>query len=589
MKSEDSSSEAGKVWDSATRDAILDGLPFSAIATDAEGLIVAANRAAEHLLGYDRDELIGRSVLSVHDSSELEAYAADLSRARGAPVPVDQNLIVAPAGRGEAHEWLYACRSGQKLPVSLTVTLLREKDRPPAGYLHIAHGIVQRPGTEPSIRDATQLDPLTGLPNRLLLVDRLEVAIRQAQRQDTQVAVLMIDLDHFKHVNDALGHMTGDQLLLAVSKRLQKCVRGGDTVARLGGDEFVAVLPGVRGREELAPFTTDIVRTLSSPMFIEDHELIVTPSIGACLYPEHGADAITLLRHADAAMYHAKSSGRGNVQWFLPSMVQRAEDKMAIGAALRRSIGGKSLSMHYQPEVSLKDGQVVGMEALVRWNHPEHGFVSPNRFIPIAEETGLILGLGEWALSTACRDCAAIQRELQKPLRLAVNVSPRQLQQKHLVRTVTRALTSSGLRPEQLELEITEGLLMHDHRESAEALQGLRELGVRVVIDDFGTGYSSLSYLTRFPVDKIKIDRSFLSDLGKDTADAAIVDVIIGMAYNLRLRVIAEGVETRQQQSFLQERGCHEAQGHLYGAAVPRAAFARLARDIESRSSLASG
>jgi diguanylate cyclase (GGDEF)-like protein len=407
------------------------------------------------------------------------------------------------------------------------------------------------------------------------------MAIRHAQRHDQQVAVLMMDLDHFKRVNDLLGHPIGDQLLLTISQRLRRCVREVDTVARLGGDEFVVVLTEVRQREMLLPIVEQITHSISQPMLIEGHELLVTPSIGGCLYPHDGTDATTLLKHADTAMYQVKAAGRSNFQWFSAAMLQQTKDKLAMGTALRRAIESQELSIHYQPEICLRDGRVAGMEALVRWRSPAGGDVSPDRFIPVAEESGLILQLGEWVLRTACHEAAGIRRSLDRDIMLAVNVSPRQFQQKEWPLIVREALRDSALDPSSLEIEITESMLMQNPEESAAILRALREIGVTVVIDDFGTGYSSLSYLTRFPIDKLKIDRSFVRDLATDAADAAIINAIISMAHSLDIRVVAEGVETEEQLRYLQERGCDQVQGFRYSQAVPAGEFPRLLAGIE--------
>jgi len=419
-------------------------------------------------------------------------------------------------------------------------------------------------------------DALTGLPNRTLLLDRLEMAMRLARRSGGCVALLLLDLDHFKRINDTLGHLVGDGLLLAVSRQLQACVRDVDTVARLGGDEFVVVLSEVAGRHELQPVLDKIAQSVATPVTVEGHELAITPSIGGCLYPTDGADTTSLLKYADVAMYHAKASGRGNMQWFSGTMLEETREKLALGFALRRAVEQGELNIHYQPQVSLKSGRVIGMEALLRWRHPEHGEISPSRFVAVAEETGQILSLGDWVLRNACHDCARMQRSTGRPLVLAVNVSPRQFRRPDLVEVVQEALRDSGLRPEHLELEITETLLMDNPEVNAAVLRRLRALGITVAIDDFGTGYSSLSYLTRFPIDKIKIDHSFVRDLATDSADAAVINAIIAMAHSLNIRVIAEGVESDAQKRYLNQRGCDEAQGFLYSAAVPPERFPAL-------------
>ena len=566
------------------RQSILDSLPFSIIATSTEGVVLTVNPAGERLLGHGRLELVGQSAMMIHDGQELERRAAELSHQVGIGIPANFQVIVASGSQDAAdeREWTYIRKDGRRLPVNVAITSMRDDAGKVSGFLMVAYDITQRKHAEAFIRHMAHHDALTGLPNRALLLDRLDLAIRQAQRHKGQVAVLMLDLDHFKRVNDLLGHPSGDQLLLTISNRLKHCLRDIDTVARLGGDEFVLVLTEVKQREELMPLVDNIIRAISAPMLIEGHELLVTPSVGGCMFPLDGGDATTLLKYADTAMYHAKSAGRNNFAWFTQGLMQQAEEKLALGTALRRAIEQGELRIHYQPEVSLSDGRVTGMEALARWTDARHGNVSPDSFIPVAEETGLILQLGEWVLRTACRECAAIERRLGRRLMLAVNVSTRQFQQKDWPQIVRRALHDSGLRADSLEIEITESMLMQNPEESAEMLRALRRLGVTVVVDDFGTGYSSLSYLTRFPIDKIKIDRSFVRDLATDDADAAVINAIIAMAHSLNITVVAEGVETEQQHQYLQQRGCNQAQGFRYSKAVPGGEFEKLLAAMEA-------
>lgn len=553
------------------RQSILDSLPFSTIATDVDGLILSANPAAARLLGYERRELVGHPILMLHDAGELERRAIELSQQGGGVMPPDFQAIVASGSLGtvDEREWTYLCKGGARLPVNIAITTLRDDAGKVNGFLAVAYDITARMRAEASIRHMAHHDALTGLPNRVLLLDRLEMAIHLAERHKTKLAVLMIDLDHFKRVNDSLGHQIGDLLLLTISKRLLGSVREVDTVARLGGDEFVVLLTEVSSRESLVPVIGGLTKAIATAMSLEGHELAVTASIGGCMFAQDGSDASTLLKNADTAMYHAKTAGRSNFQWFTNAMLLRTEEKLALGTALRRAIENNELAIHYQPKISLAGRCVIGMEALVRWNSAKLGAVSPDRFVPIAEETGLILELGEWVLRTACRECAGIKRTSGRDLVLAVNVSPRQLQQKDWTRILQDALRGSGIDPASLELEITEGMLMQNPEECIEMLGAIRKLGVAVVVDDFGTGYSSLSYITRFPIDKIKIDRSFVRDLATDAADAAIINAIIAMAHSLGIRVIAEGVETEQQHHYVLERGCDEAQGFLYSQAVP--------------------
>ena len=485
--------------------------------------------------------------------------------------------------RPNEREWTYMRKDGSSVPVNLSITALHDEKGRISGFLKVAYDITERKRNEATILHMAHHDALTGLPNRTLLMDRIDMAIRHARRAQGRVAVLMMDLDHFKRVNDSLGHQAGDQLLLAVARRLADSVRDTDTVARLGGDEFVVLLAEAGAREQIQRTVDRIVERIAAPVTINDQEILVTPSIGGCLFPMDGQDATTLLKNADTAMYFAKSAGRSNSQWFAQSMHQQAEEKLALAAAMRRGLDTGQFFIEYQPEVCLRTGKVLGLEALVRWQHPKRGVVPPAEFIALAEETGLIIPLGEWVLRTACREVMQIQQNSGERIALAVNVSPRQLQQSGWPEAVRRALGDSGLNPQLLELEITEGMLMQNPDESAKLLATLRLQGVGIVIDDFGTGYSSLAYLTRFPIDKIKIDRSFVRDLTFDVTDAAVIDAVIAMSHSLKIRVIAEGVETPEQLRYLRERGCDEAQGYHFSTPVPADQVADLLKDLPGR------
>jgi len=416
-------------------------------------------------------------------------------------------------------------------------------------------------------------DVLTDLPNRTTLLNHLVETIATAELDSTQLVVLLLDLDHFKRVNDSLGHHIGDELLLRMAERLSGCIRDGDLVARLGGDEFVVVLAPVLDDEDLTPRVDELMNAVQAPIDANGHELIVTASMGGATFPRNGKDPATLLKNADTAMYHAKAAGRNDFQWFFDSMLDETNDRIALTSALRQALDQSELSVVYQPQIALGSGQVVSMEALARWDSPQHGLVPPDRFIPVAEDSGMITQLGEWVLRQACCDAVAIQSELGRPIRLAVNVSPRQFRHRDWLNVVIRALDDSGFDPAALDLEITEGILMDNPHEVIEVLHALRALGIGIVVDDFGTGFSSLAYLTRFPIDKIKIDRSFVRDITIDDADAAIVDTIIVMAHTLGMTVVAEGIETEEQEAYLRERGCDEAQGFRYAAGSPADRF----------------
>ncbi|MDR3414934.1 MAG: EAL domain-containing protein [Nevskia sp.] len=545
------------------RERVMQNATNAIFVIDLQGRFTMVNRRTCEVTGYAEHEMIG-SKFSMLLAPEYVGGISIMFR--------EQVLRARSVHNQEAD---LVRRDGTRFTISFSSGPLF-KDGEIFALVGTAEDVTERKRTEAYIRHTAQHDALTGLPNRALLLDRLEMAMRQTRRNGRQVAVLMIDLDHFKRVNDTLGHQFGDRLLLSLSEQLKTCVRDVDTVARLGGDEFVIVLVDVRSRDELIPVIAKITDAISTPVTIDGHELLVTPSIGGCLYPDDGTDTTTLLKHADVAMYQAKAAGRSNIQWFTEAMMQETADRLALGSALRRAIEHEELSVFFQPEICLRSGRIVGMEALARWHHPERGFIAPGRFIPVAEETGQILQLGEWMLRNACRECAEIQRRTGLPLRLAVNVSPRQFQQQDWLGVVEDTLATTGLAAEHLELEITEGMLMRNPEESAEVLRRLRTLGVTVVIDDFGTGYSSLSYLTRFPIDKIKIDHSFVRDLTTDTADAAVINAIIAMAHSLDIRVVAEGVEDEAQQAYLREHDCDEAQGFFYSAAIPADRFVAL-------------
>ena len=568
------------------RQSILDSVPFSIIAIDTLGTIIAVNPATERMLGYTGQEMVGKDVVAlINIPEEIERHAAEMSQQFGTTVVPDYNVIIAKADLGipDESEWTYRCKDGSLLPVHRSITSLKDETGKVSGFLKVAYDITERKRTEDFVLHMAQHDALTGLPNRVMLMDRIDMGIKRARRSNSRVGVLMMDLDHFKRVNDTLGHHVGDQLLIAVTQRIQAGLRESDTLARLGGDEFVVVLPDISSREEMQRVIDTIMQHVSTPIPIGEQQLLITPSLGGCLFPDDGLDANTLLKNADTAMYVAKAAGRSNSQWFSEEMLKQTQENLSLTNALKPALDENQFNIHYQPEISLKTGQMIGMEALIRWKHPTRGNISPERFISLAEETGLILPIGDWVLSAACHEAVRLCQQLGVPLQLAVNVSPRQLQQKNWIDQISRALKESGLPATSLELEITEGTLIQNPDECAAMLREIRALGVRVVIDDFGTGYSSLSYLTRFPIDKIKIDRSFVRDLVVDAADAAIIDAVIAMAHSLKIVVIAEGVETPEQLAYLSQRGCDEVQGYYFSPAVLPSEIPALFRSISER------
>ena len=548
--------------------AILDFAPFAIISTNAEGLIRSANPAAERMLGQPVEELLGKTrFASLFEPADVAARAAELSQEAGTRVAPGFEVFSHKPRQGltDEREWNLMCGDGSSLPAHVSVTALRDGNGVLNGFLGIAYDITERKRRDDYTRHIAHHDAVTGLPNRVLLQDRLQMAMKRSRRDGSQVGVLMIDLDHFKRINDSLGHHIGDLMLSKISERLGTCVRGGDTVARMGGDEFVVMLPDITEPESIKRIAASIVERVSAPIMAGSHELHVTPSVGVSVYPTDGQDVHTLLRHADMAMYQAKASGRRCFRVFSSAMERAAAEKLELEASMRRALEHEEFVVHYQPQVCLNSGRVVGVEALLRWNDGVHGAVPPSRFIPVAEETGLIVPLGAWVLRTACRDAVRLQQAAAAPVRLAVNLSPRQFRQGNLQTLIEQALADSGLDPSHLELEITEGVLMDSSDELAERLQRLRALGLAFAVDDFGTGYSSLSYITRFPIDTLKIDRSFVSRLPDSAGDAAVAQTIIALAHSLRIKVVGEGVETEQQFDFLRARRCDMGQGFRFG------------------------
>lgn len=439
------------------------------------------------------------------------------------------------------------------------------------GYRGVARDITARVQAEEDLARMAHYDSLTGLPNRTLLQDRLKRAMARADRSQTLLAVLFLDLDQFKEVNDSLGHATGDAVLKEAALRLESCVRLTDTVARLGGDEFTILLEDVRSVDEISRIAAKLLAAISGRAEVAGHELHLSTSIGATVYPLDDHDADTLLRNADLAMYHAKQEGRNNVQFFARDMSERTEKRVDLLARLRGAIARDELLLHYQPQVDVRSGSITGVEALLRWNDPERGLVPPMHFIPLAEDTGLIIAIGEWVLREACAQAKRWLDAGLGPLTMAVNLSPRQFRQKNLVQMVAAILAEAGLPPDCLELEITEGTMMHRAEEAAVGLRALLALGVQISLDDFGTGYSSLAYLHRFPVNTLKVDQSFVRDIRSDRDDAAIVSTVLSLARQMGLKSLAEGVETEAQLSFLRTRGCDSYQGYLFCRPQPAA------------------
>ncbi|MBA2660388.1 MAG: EAL domain-containing protein [Nitrosospira sp.] len=425
--------------------------------------------------------------------------------------------------------------------------------------------------TKAQLHHLAHHDVLTGLPNRMLLQDRVSQAIELARRQGTRLAVLFMDMDRFKYINDSLGHPVGDQLLQSVAKCLTDCVRHSDTVSRQGGDEFVVLLSTIKHAEDAALSAQKILTALAAPHLIDQLELHVSVSIGISTYPDDGQDAETLIKNADTAMYHAKENGRNNYKFFEQEMNVRAVQRQSIEAGLHRALERQEFVLYYQPKVDLQSNMIVGVEALIRWQHPQRGLVPPSQFLPIAEDGGLILPMGRWVLREACRQAQVWREAGLPPIIVAVNTSALEFRATDFLENIRATLEETSLEPGYLELELTESVLMQDADFTNTVLHGLADLGIKLAIDDFGTGYSSLSYLRRFPIDTLKIDKSFVNQIIKNPDDAAIVSAIISMGKSLKLRVVAEGVETPEQLAFLLAQHCDEGQGYYFGhPAVPK-------------------
>ncbi len=450
-----------------------------------------------------------------------------------------------------------------------------------SGHYCLMSDITERKQAEERLKQLALYDSLTGLPNRQLLDDRLRQIISDADRGNYIVAVLFIDIDYFKYVNDTFGHSAGDKLLKMVATQLGTGLRASDTIARLGGDEFAIVLPEIHHVGEVAGMVRKIQQLLDLPFIVDGREIHVSVSIGITLYPLDEDDAEGLLKSADTAMYHAKESGRNTFRLYTPDLHDRASRRLTLESGLRRALERGEFLLHYQPIVVLRTGEIIGMEALLRWHQPEEGLITPLEFIPVAEETGLIAPIGAWVLQAACAQTRILQQMGLPPLRLAVNVSARQLRQKDFLRTVRKALEESGLAASRLDLELTESMLMRDPEDAIQCLEALKADGVSCSLDDFGTGHSSLSTLKRCPIDFLKIDRSFVRDIATDPNDAAIAKTIIAMARTLNMKVIAEGVETFEQLKFLREEGCDMAQGYYFSKPLPADEFAGLVQSWE--------
>ena len=539
----------------------LNSIGDAVVSTNFWGRVTFLNVVAERMTGWSLAEASGRSLDDVF-------RLVDVTHRKQTPSPTVR-AIIEDSTVGLGTDCMLIRRDGAELAVETSAAPIHDRQGGVVGAVMVAHDVTVARELSHKLARLALHDSLTDVPNRTLLSDRLDQAMVRAQRSRNFVALLYIDLDRFKHINDSLGHAVGDQLLKSVARRLLACVRSSDTVSRQGGDEFLILLEDIVQAHDAALCAEKIISALDAPHRIGNHDLHLTASIGIATFPGDAADANTLLRNADFAMYQAKYSGRNNYQFFKPEMNANALERQSIETDLRLAIEKQEFVLNYQPKVNLETGAIAGVEALIRWNRPSHGLMPPAHFIPIAEESGLILPIGRWALESACRQAREWQDSGLTPISVAINVSAVELRAKDFLSHVRRILEQSRLEPRFLEIELTETFMLQDWKSTAQVLRALKDLGVRIALDDFGTGYSSLSYMKRFPIDALKIDQSFVRDMTTDADDASIVSAVINMGRSLHMGVVAEGIQTRDQLLFLKDRECPEGQGYYFGPPVP--------------------
>jgi diguanylate cyclase (GGDEF)-like protein/PAS domain S-box-containing protein len=541
--------------------------------TDAEETIIDVNSAFERLTGYRRDEIIGQKPGILASGRHSPEFYQSMRQA----------LEVEGGWSGEI--WNRR-KDGSIFPEWQTISAVLDEHGQVSHYISSFTDMTERKDAEERLRRMAEYDGLTGLPNRHLLTDRAEQARSTAQRRQRHIALMFLDLDRFKNINDTLGHGCGDTVLNTIAERLQQNIRNADTASRIGGDEFVVLLSDIEHPDDAALVAGKLLEQIGKPFEVDGHLLEITPSIGIAIYPEDGEDVDTLLKHADAAMYHAKAEGRNNFQFFTDALNERIQARFIKENLLRQAVDRGEMRLHFQPQIALRTGDIVGCEALVRWQHPVDGLLPPAAFIDLAEESGIIHGIGNWVLREACQQAAAWLGTDSGFQLIAVNVSPQQLRNPDFLAEVERALADAGLPASALELEITENLLVDRNEQLLDTLWILRKKGVRLALDDFGTGYSNLAYLKQFPLHRLKIDRSFVSDIPHDALDATLTTAIAGLADNFGLAVIAEGVETIEQRDFLVDLGCDEAQGFFFHKPMPAEDFSQLlAAQLAARSS----
>jgi diguanylate cyclase (GGDEF)-like protein/PAS domain S-box-containing protein len=551
----------------------LNSIGEAVLRTDLEGNVKYLNRVAEKMTGWSREEAQGRPVSHVLRLVDGASHAA-VDNAPGVETQEDETAN----SMASCTNCILVRRDGSEVGIESTTALIFERDKSATGAIVVFRDVSAARAKSLEMSHLAQHDVLTDLPNRVLFNDRLTQAIALAERQGKQLAVMFVDLDHFKKINDSLGHDVGDKLLRSVAGRLKACVRKSDTISRLGGDEFVVLLSQVEHAEDAAISARKTLRALTAPYEIDGKSLDINVSIGVSTYPIDGQDAESLMNRADNAMYEAKKHGRNNYQFFRHEMHALLAERQSLEADLRCALGRNEFVLHYQPILDLQTGQITGVEALIRWLHPQRGLIYPEQFVPIAEECGLIVAIGQWVLVEACKQARAWLDAGLGVVRVSVNVSAAEFGARDFLSGVRAVLIATGVEPQNLELELTESVLMDDAEAAVVTLVKLKAMGVQVAIDDFGTGYSSFTYLRRFPSDALKLHQSFVQDIMADPRDAAIVRAMINIGASLNQRIIAEGVETSAQLEFLRRHGCGEGQGYYFSRPVVADRVANLFR-----------
>ncbi|MGC1108176.1 MAG: EAL domain-containing protein, partial [Candidatus Acidiferrales bacterium] len=548
----------------------LNSIGDAVLCTESSGTITYLNLVAEAMTGWGRAEATGKplsEVFHIIDGATRKTVRDPLEMA------ISQNKTV-----GIMPNCILIRRDGFESPIEDSAAPIHDRAGRVIGAVIVFHDVSAARAMSLQMSHAAQYDVLTNLPNRILLNDRIAQSISLARRQRRPIAVLFLDLDKFKNINDSLGHAVGDQLLQSVSKRLINVLRRSDTVSRQGGDEFVILLPDLICEEDAPTSAQKILLSLNAPHPLGGEGLYIGASIGISLYPKDGEDAETLIKNADAAMYRAENSGRNCFQFFKAEMNREAVKRQSLEASLRRAVEREEFLLHYQPKVNLDTGEITGVEALVRWQHPDRGLVPPSEFVPVAMDCGLIIQIDRWVMGEACKQAMAWHEQGQSPLPISVNVCDADFRNPGFVAGVQATLSKTGLEPRYLELELTERGLMENVKSTGNALQELKTMGLRLAVDDFGTGYSSLSYLQQFPLDVLKIDRTFINRISIDSKDTAIIRAIIDMARSFNLQVIAEGIETQEQRTYLQAQHCAEGQGYLFSRPMMPGEFAHLVK-----------